>query len=136
MPIRKQFMVRLIEKLLSHTSKPEAIATSATATQTLTMKPTATSTKWPTANLTSIPLTIYNVPSAKIQEVPSSSMQEPQGREGPLIPNLNNLPMVQQPTSLESKASATARSAIPLTRDATPWPNTVLASTNLFVARS
>ena len=44
--------------------------------------------------------------------------------------------MEQQPTSLVSKASGTATSAIPLTKDATPWPNTVPASTNLFVTRS
>ena len=37
--------------------------------------------------------------------------------------------MEQQPASLEQKASATVTSAIPLTRDATPWPNTVPAST-------
>ena len=44
--------------------------------------------------------------------------------------------MEQQPTSLEPKASAIATSAISLLRDATPWPNTVLASTNLFIVRS
>ena len=72
MLIRKQFQVRLIEKPLSHTTKLEVIATTATATETLMMKPTTTSTKWPTAKLTPIPFTVYNVPSAKIQEVPSS----------------------------------------------------------------
>ena len=76
MPIRKQFKVRLIEKPLSPTTEPETIATTATATQTLMMKPTATSTKWPTAKPIPIPLTIY-MPSAKIQEIPSSSMQKP-----------------------------------------------------------
>ena len=44
--------------------------------------------------------------------------------------------MELQPASLEPKTSATATSAIPSTRDATPLPDTVLASTNLFVARS
>ena len=66
MPIRKQFKVRLIEKLLSPTMKPETIATTATAMQTSMMKPTTTSTRWPTGKLTPIPLTIHNVPSAKI----------------------------------------------------------------------
>ena len=42
MHIRKQFKVRLIEKPLSHTTKPEATATTATAAQTSMMKPTAT----------------------------------------------------------------------------------------------
>ena len=98
MPIRKQFKVRLIEKLLSHTTKPEAIATTATATQTSVMKPTATSTKWPTAKLTPIPLTVYNVLSAKIQQLPSSSMQKSKGGEVPLNTNLNNCLMEQQPT--------------------------------------
>ena len=119
-PIRKQFKVRLIEKPLSHTTKPEDIVTTATATQTLMMKPRATSTKWPTVKLTPIPLTIYNVPSVKIQEVPSYSMQKPQGEEGPLIPYCNNLLMEQQPTSLQPKASGTATSAIHPMRDATP----------------
>ena len=41
MPTRKQFKVRLNEKPLLHTTKPEAIATTATATQTSIMKPTA-----------------------------------------------------------------------------------------------
>ena len=136
MPIRKQFKVRLIEKPLSHTTKPEATATTAAATQTLMMKPTAMSTKWPTPKLTPIPLTVYNVPSAKIQEVPRSSMQKPQGGEVPLIPNLNNPPMEQQPTALQPKAPATASAATLPTRDDTPWSNSVLVSTNLFVARS
>ena len=108
MPIRKQFKVKLIEKPLSHTTKPEAIAITATANQTLMMKPTATSTKLPTAKLTPIPLTVYNVSSAKIQEVPSPSTQKPQGGEVPLIPNLNSSLMEQQPTPLQPKASAIA----------------------------
>ena len=136
MPIRKQLKVRLIEKYLSLSSEPEAVATTATAMQTLMMKPTATSTKWPTAKLTPVPLTVYNLPSTKIQEVPSSSIQKPQGAEGPFIPNSNNAPLEQQPTSVEPKAPATALSAIPATRDVTPWPNTVPASKNLFVVKS
>ena len=136
MPIRKQFKVRLIEKPLSKDGKPEATATTATATQTSMIKPTATSTKWPNAKLTSIPLTVHNVPSAKIQEVPRSSMWKPQGGEVPLIPNPNNPLIEQQPTPLQPKAPATASAAIPPTRDDTPWPNTVLASINLFVGKS
>ena len=136
MPIRKQFKVRLVEKPLSHNRKPEATATTATATQTPMMKPTATSIKGPNAKLTPIPLAVYNMPSAKMQEVPRSSMQRPQGGEVPLIPNLNNPPMKQQPKPLQPKAPATASDAIPPTRDDTPWPNTVPASTNLFVGQS
>ena len=52
MSIRKLFKVRLIKKPLSPTTKPEAIATTATATHTSVMKPTARSTMWPTAKLT------------------------------------------------------------------------------------
>ena len=129
MPIRQQFKVRLIEKPPSNTMKPEATATTVTATQTLMMKPMATSTKWPTGP---IPLTVYNVPSEKIQGIPRSSMQKPQEEEVPLIPNPNNPPMEQQPTPLQPKAPATASGAIQLTRDDTPWPNTVLASTNFI----
>ena len=86
MPIRKQFKVRLIEKHLSPTTKPEAIATTVTATQTSMMKPTAKSTICPTAKLT-----------PKIQEAPRSSMQKPKEGKVPLIPNLNNPLMEQQP---------------------------------------
>ena len=39
--------------------------------------------------------------------------------------------MVQQP-----KATTTATSTAPLTRDDTPWPNTMPAYTNLFIARA
>ena len=59
-----------------------------------------------------------------------------QEREVPLILNLNNPLIEQQPTPLQPKAAAIASAAIPLTRDDIPWPNTVLVSTNLFVARS
>ena len=124
MPIRKQFKARLIEKPPSNTMKLEATATNATATQTPVTKPTATSIKWPTA---SIPLTVHNIPTAKIQEVSRSSMHKPQGGEVPLIDNQNT-------TFLQPRAPATALAAIPLTRDDTPEPKTVLTSTNLFVA--
>ena len=86
MPTRKQLKVRLIEKSLSHNTKPWATATTATATQAWMMKPTAASTKWPNAKLTPIPLTVYNVPTAKIQEVPRSSIWKPQEEEVPFIP--------------------------------------------------
>ena len=56
-------------------------------------------------------------------------MWNPQGGEVPLIPN-------QNPTPMQPRAPATASAAIPPARDDTPWPNTVPASTNLFVARS
>ena len=44
-----------------------------------------------------------------------------------VCPNLNSSLMEQQPTHLQPKAPATATSAILLTRDDTPWPNTVPA---------
>ena len=52
MSIRKQFKVRPAEKPLSHTTKTEAITTTATATQSSMTEPTATSTTWPTAKPT------------------------------------------------------------------------------------
>ena len=67
MCIRKYFKVRLIEKPPSNTTKPEATATNATATQTSMTKPTATCTKWPT---TQIPLTVHNIPTAKSKKSP------------------------------------------------------------------
>ena len=63
-------------------------------------------------------------------------MQNPQGGEVPLIPNLNNPLKEKQATPLQPKSSTIATSIISLTRDDTPWSNTVPASTNLFVARS
>ena len=36
----------------------------------------------------------------------------------------------------QPKATATVTIVTPPTRDDAPWPNTVLASTNLFIARS
>ena len=86
MPIRKQFKVRLIEKLPSNTTKPQATTSNATATQTPMTKPTATATKLP---IVAIPLTVHNIPTAKIQEVPRSTMWKAQGGEVPLIPNQN-----------------------------------------------
>ena len=133
MPIRKQFKVRLIEKPLSNITKPEVTATNVTATQTPMTKPMAMSTKWPTAP---IPLTVYNVSSANIQEIPRPSTQKPQEGEVLLISNPNNPPMEPQPTPLQPMAPATTSAAILPTRDDTPWPNTLPASTNLFVARS
>ena len=136
MTMKRQFKVSLIEKPLPTNTEPEAVATTATAPQTSKVKPTTTHTKWPTAKLIPIPLKVYNLSSDKIQEVPSSSMKMSQGREGPFTPNHDNPLMEQQLSTLKPKATATATSAVPLTRDDTPWPNTVLTSTNLFIARS
>ena len=49
--------------------------------------------------------------------------------EDPSTSNGHNLPKVQQP-----KATATATA--PQTREDTPWPNTMQASTNLFVTKA
>ena len=148
---RRQFKVRVIEKPLFPTNE----ATTTTVTQSTRTDEIMTSVTWPTTKTTKVSLTIYNVPnariqetpdsprpqprpksSAKIQELPSSSMLKPKGKEGPLIPIHNNPLMEKQPASLEPKASATATSAFPPTRDATSWANSVLASTYLFVVRS
>ena len=56
-------------------------------------------------------------------------MRRFQGEEGPSTPNGDYLPKVQQP-------KATSTDAALQTREDTPWPNTMPASTNLFVARA
>ena len=58
-------------------------------------------------------------------------MRKFQEEENVFIPNCSNPPMMQQP-----KTTAAATSTAPPTRDDTPWPITMLASTNLFVARA
>ena len=64
----------------------------------------------------------------------------PRKRKDP-NPSSQNFPMEQQPATLIPKATATATHVIlPVmstpSRGPTPWPNTVLASANLFTARS
>ena len=92
--------------------------------QTSVVKPKTT-----TAKPSLIPLMVYNLAKSKVQEIlnPTSKFQE---EEIPSIPNHGNPPVAQQP-----KTTTTATFTAPLTRDDTPWPNTILASTNLFVAR-
>ena len=147
---RRQLKVRLIKKplILSSTStspKPKAMTTTATVTQSITMNPIITSVMWPTAKTTKVPVSIYNVPSARIQETPNSPMPQPwpkpEGRERTPIPVNKTSPMEQQLATLIPKTTAIATLAIlPVmstpSRGPTVWPNTVLASANLFIARS
>ena len=72
---------------------------------------------------------VYNFAQSKIQEIPIPTRKFHGGRT-PFIANHGNPPMAQQ-----SKATTTASSTAPPTRDDTLWPNTMPASTNLFVAR-
>ena len=126
-PIKRKFMVRLVEKSLPVNTEPEVVATTATSTQTSVVKPTAT-----TAKVNPIPLTVYNLSKTKDQEIPNPTIRMCQEGEGPFTPSCGNPPMEQQ----QPKATSAATFATLQTRDDTPWPNTVLASTNLFVARS
>ena len=79
---------------------------------------------------TQISAVVYNLAQSKIQKIPNPTRKF-QEEESPFTPNCGNPPMVQQPM-----ATATATSTAPLTRDDTPWPNTMPASTNLFVAKA
>ena len=99
----------------------------ATSTQTSVVKPTATAAK-----PSPIPLTVYNLSQTKVQEKPYSTIRKFQEGESPFTPNCVYPPIAQQ----QPMATATATFTASLTRDDTPWPNTVPASTNLFVARS
>ena len=125
--IKRQFIVRLVEKPLLINIEPEAVATTATAKQTSMVQRTATAAKQ-----NSIPLTVCNLSSPKVQEMPNPTMKKSLEREGMFTPNCGSPLMEQQ----QPKPTATATFATPLTRDDTPWPNTVPASTNVFVARS
>ena len=122
-PIKRQFMVRLIEKSLPVNAEPEAIATMVTSLQTSVVKPTTTTTK-----PSPIPLMVYNLAQTRIQEIPNPTRKF-QEEESPFTPNCGNPPIVQQP-----KAATNATFTAPPTRDDTSWPNTIAASMNLFVA--
>ena len=124
-PGKRQFKVRLIETSLPVDAEPEVVATIATSLQTSVVKPTTTTTK-----PTPIPLTVYNLAQSKIQKI-SNPTRKFQEEESPFSPNHDNPPMSQQP-----KATTATTSTAPLTRDDTPWPNTMPALTNLFVARA
>ena len=101
-----------------------AVTTTVTSTQTSAIKPTAT-----IANPIPIPVTVYNLAQNKVQEIPNLPMGRFQGEENPFTPNGGNSTKAQQP---KATASATA----PQTREDTPWPNAIPASTNLFVTRA
>ena len=66
-PMKRQFKVRLVEKPLPINIKSEPVTTTATATQTSMVKPTATAAK-----LNTIPLTVYNLtrPKSKKSLIP------------------------------------------------------------------
>ena len=89
------------------------------------VKPTIT-----TAKPSPISVTVYNLAQSKIQEI-SNPTRRFQEEESPVTPNGNNPPMAQQP-----KATTAITSTVPLTRDDTPWSNTLPASTNSFAARA
>ena len=80
-----------------------------------------------TANPTPIPITVYNLAQSIIHKIPNPPIRRFQGEEGPSTPSGDNPPKVQQP-----KATVMALH----TREDTPWPNTILASTNLFATRA
>ena len=128
-PIKRSFKVRVIaQPLPMNPSLPigptlMVITTKATLTQMSAVKPTPT-----TASPTSIPVTVYNLAQGKFKEFPYPA-GKPQKEEGPSTPNSSNPPKVQQP-----KVTTTATAL--QTREDTPWPNTMPASTNLFVTRA
>ena len=115
-PIKRQFKARLIEKSLT---EPMVVTTMAASTPTAVVRPTTT-----TAKPSPIPERIYNLVQGKIQEIPKCTRRF-QEEESPFTWNCNNPPIVQQ-----FKAVIVATSTIPPTRDDTPWPNTIPASTN------
>ena len=117
-PIKRQIWVRLVEKSLPVNTKPEAVATMVTSTQTQVVKPTATAAK-----PSPIPLTVNNLSQTKVQEIPNPTIRKFQEGGSPFTPNCINPPMAQQ----QPKAPTTVTFTAPPTRDNTPWPNTVLA---------
>ena len=129
-PIKRRFKVRLIEQSLPlNPTLPinpttTAVTTTVTSTQMSAVKPTAT-----TANPTPIPVIVYNLAQSKIQEIHNPQIRKYQGEEGHFTPNGDNPSEAQQP-------DATTTVTAPQTRVDTPWPNTMPASINLFVARA
>ena len=99
------------------------VTTTVTSAQTTVAKPATA-----TAKSSLIPITIYNSAQGKFKGVhyPTRKLQEEQG---PSSPSGNNPPEEQQP-----KAAATTTA--PQYREDNPWPNTVPASTNLFVEKA
>ena len=108
---------------LSTDPTPTMVTTMATLTQMPVTKPATT-----TAKSSLIPVTVYNLTQGKFKEIPYSARKS-QEEEGPSTPSGNNPPKAQQP---EAKTTAVALQ----TREETPWPNTMPASTNLFVERA
>ena len=93
----------------------------ATSSKASVVQPAATATKL-------IPLTVYNLAQNRVQEIPNPTGRF-QEEEHPFTPNHGYPPMAQQPTT-------TTTFIAPTTKDDTPWPNTIPALTNLFVARA
>ena len=123
-PTKRRFKVRLIEQPLPINPTPMVVTIMVTLTQMSAVKPTAT-----TANPTPVPVTLYNLAQTRIQEIPNPTMRSFQEEEDPSIPNGDDPTKAQHP-----KPTATATT--PQTREDTPWPNTMPASTNLFATRA
>ena len=77
---------------------------------------------------TSIPVTVYNLVQEKFEGIPYLTGR-PQVEENPSAPICNTPQQRQQPEAAPSVIT------FQVTED-TPWPNTMPASTNLFVARA
>ena len=117
------------------------MTTTVTVTQSTRTNPIITSVMWPTTKSTKVPPSIYNVPSARIQETPNSPLPKLQGRDRTPVPVHKIFLMEYQPVTLIPKTRATATPAILAAMSTpsshpTPLPNTVMASTNLFITRS
>ena len=102
---------------------PAVVTTTVTSTQMPVAKPATT-----TAKSSLIPVTVYNLAQGKFKEVSYPTRKSQEG-EGPSAPSGKTPPEEQQP-----KAAATA--SVPQNREDTPWPSTMPASMNLFVARA
>ena len=94
------------------------VATSTTTTQMPVVKSAATS----------IPVTVYNLVQGKFEGIPYPTGSS-QVEENPSVPSCNTPQQRQHP-------EATPIVTTLKTREDTPWPNTVPASTNLFEARA
>ena len=126
-PIKRQFMVRLIEKSLLVNTEPDVVATTMTSTQTSVVKPTTTA-----AVPSRIPLTVYNLAQTKVQEIPNPTRKF-QEEESPFTPNCRN-------TSYDA-ATAQGCNCCHIHHPTDLWWHSMathcpMASTNLFVARA
>ena len=127
-PAKRRFKVRVIaQPMPANPTLPVNPILPAERTPTATTSTATTQMPVSRSAATSIPVTVYNLAQGKFKGIPNPTTGFQEG-EGPPTPSFNN-PQEQQP-------EATPTVTTLQTREDTPWPNTMPASTNLFETRT